>query len=105
MFAMKYKHIFFSISGVLVIASLVLLAMFGLRVGIEFAGGTLVEVKYSEALPEKNVIETTLEENIPGLEASIQQVGDDGYIVRSRFLTDEEQTKVVSSLQGIAEGT
>lgn len=48
---MGKKVAFLTISGILIIASLVLLFTRGLNYGIDFVGGTIVQVKYEQAAP------------------------------------------------------
>ena len=43
----KYRKIYFSVSGVLILASIIALAIFGIRPGIDFVGGTLWQIKGS----------------------------------------------------------
>ena len=45
---MGVRQIAFWISGVLMVGSLVLLAVFGLNYGLEFTGGTLVEMSFAQ---------------------------------------------------------
>ena len=49
---------FLGLSGILVIASLVLLLTKGLNFGIDFAGGTIVQVKYEQAAPIAKIRDT-----------------------------------------------
>ncbi len=51
----KRKY-FYIVSGTLVVASLVILAMWGLKFGIDFTGGTEMQVKFSESIPAGGVI-------------------------------------------------
>jgi len=44
----RYKKIWFAISSVLVIASLVLVVMWGLNPGIEFTGGSSLKISYEQ---------------------------------------------------------
>jgi len=44
----RYKKIWFSISGILVLASLVLVIMWGLNPGIEFTGGSSLQISYEQ---------------------------------------------------------
>ena len=41
----KYKYIFLSVSGILILASVVSVSVFGLKPGIDFVGGTLWQIK------------------------------------------------------------
>ena len=41
----KYRKIYFSVSGILIFASIVVLAVVGIRPGIDFVGGTLWQIK------------------------------------------------------------
>ena len=54
MFIIKNKKIFISISIVLVLLSIVSLFVFGLRIGIDFKGGALVEVVYKTSRPAQS---------------------------------------------------
>jgi preprotein translocase subunit SecF len=48
---MAKRVAFLSFSSILVIASIILLLTKGLNFGIDFAGGTIVQVKYEKAAP------------------------------------------------------
>lgn len=57
----KRKY-FYAVSGTLTVASLVILAMWGLKFGIDFTGGTEMKVKFSENTPSNADITATLGE-------------------------------------------
>ena len=46
---MRYKMAYFAVSAALVIASIFCLVPKGLNYGIDFAGGTLVQVRYTNS--------------------------------------------------------
>ena len=48
MWIIRYKNIFFTVSALAVVASLVSLLYFGWNVGIDFKGGSVLEAAYSE---------------------------------------------------------
>lgn len=52
MFILKYKSIFIGLAIALVAASFVLMAKFGIREGIDFTGGTVIETRYIADAPE-----------------------------------------------------
>lgn len=52
MFIVKYKSIFIGLAVVLVLASFALMAKFGIRQGVDFTGGTVIETRYVADMPE-----------------------------------------------------
>jgi preprotein translocase subunit SecF len=56
----KYKALWLSISGAMVILSIVFLAMWGLKFGLDFTGGSLLEVKFADSQPNVAQIQGAL---------------------------------------------
>lgn len=52
---MAYRKIAATISILMIIASLISLTMNGIKFGLDFTGGTLIEVGYSEPVPMENI--------------------------------------------------
>jgi preprotein translocase subunit SecF len=97
MFIIKYKKIFISISMALVVLSLVSLAVFGLKIGIDFKGGALTEIVYKTERPTQAALEKPLTDlNFGGI--LLQPTGALGYIVKSRDLSDAEHTALLQAL-------
>jgi len=71
---LKFKNIFLGISILLVVGSWVLVATKGLSFGIDFAGGTVVQVRYAKAAPVKKIREVLNQSKFS--KASIQEFGD-----------------------------
>lgn len=97
MFIIKYRKIFVSISALLVTLSVVSMIFFGINFGIDFRGGSLLEVEYTGTRPEKVVVENSLKELSLG-DMLIQPIGDTGYSIKTRDITDDEKQAVLSSL-------
>ncbi len=96
MFAIRYKNIFIGIGLFVIVGSLLIVGMLGLRLGIDFTGGALTESSYVER-PAKEVFETKLDTlNLGGysLRASNDDAGRDGYILRTKDLTENERVAV-----------
>jgi len=77
----KFAKFYFSFSLLLAILSIVAILVFGLNWGIDFVGGSLLELKYSSDRPTQAEIKTQLEEF--GLENfSLRLRGEDEVVVR-----------------------
>jgi preprotein translocase subunit SecF len=97
MFIIRNKKIFISISVVLVVISLALIAIFGLRPGIDFKGGALLQVAYEDVRPSVEEIQPLLANAQIG-EVFVQPYGEKEFILKSRELTDAERTKLISAV-------
>jgi len=101
-FAIKHKNIFFALSGLLVAASLVVMFMWSLPLGIDFTGGSVLEVSFSDNRPAITAVEAELSQLAIG-DVSVRETGADGYIIRTRFLEESEREALVESLGGTVE--
>lgn len=97
MFIIKHKKIFVWISIVLVTLSIIAIATFGLNLGIDFKGGSLTEVEYSTVRPEQSVVETDLSTLSLG-QALVQPIGEKGYSIKTRAVSDKEHQAILASL-------
>ena len=105
MFIIWHRKLFLTIGAAIVAASVLVMFVFGLKLGIDFTGGSLTEIRY-EVMPEKSSVEAVLTEL--GYEnASVRQshgeLGD-SYIVTTRDLTIEEQEVLETKLTSLGEG-
>ena len=94
----KHKKIPFIFSGLLVGASVAALIVFGLKPGIDFTGGSLIEVRFEGDRPTV----AQMQEAMAALNfgsALIQPSDDDGMILKLRFVTEEEHQKILASLR------
>src|SRR3989344_6290566 len=100
MFIIKYKKIFHSLLIVLVLVSVIFIIAFGLKPGIDFKGGALLEVDYSNSSsgrPEVSLLENKIKTlNIN--QALIQPTGTSGYLIKTRDLSEPEHQILSSSL-------
>ncbi len=56
MFVIKYRKIFYSFSALLVVISIASLLIWGLHFGVDFTGGSVLNVSYSPARPSLDII-------------------------------------------------
>src|SRR3989344_2558754 len=97
----KSKNIFFALSGVLVALSIISVTVFGLSFGIDFTGGTLVEVEYDGTRPSFEALSSVLAD--AGFEeVSLRETGENGYVLRTATLSTEQRENLpaIFSYQG-----
>lgn len=95
----KLKKIPYIVSSVLFVVSLGLLVTIGLKPGIDFTGGTLMQVQFSESRPEIVEVQTSLSA-LPTL-GSVQVQPTDGgsHILKMRFITEDEREEILDTLR------
>lgn len=95
MIIVKHRTLFFSITGALIVASLLSVAIFGLKLGTDFTGGTLVQVRYDGARPDPVALTTTL--NDAGFEGySLRESGVNGYTLRAQTISNEQRGQLAA---------
>lgn len=95
----KYRKIPYIVSGVLFVTSLVLLITVGLRPGIDFTGGTLMQVRFSEERPAIDALQSSLAA-LPTLGAvQVQPTEDTSHILKMRFITEDERQEIIDTLE------
>jgi len=95
MFVIKYRKIFFAISSLAVLLSLISIFYFGLNLGIDFKGGTIVEVEYISEVPALEDLRSIINEEGGANLVAVQPTGDKGFIFRTKDLPEEEKDLLV----------
>jgi preprotein translocase subunit SecF len=94
MFVVKNRKIFYILSGTLIAISLAALLVWGLNLGIDFKGGTIMEFRYQAERPDISVLNNALQPlNIKGL--SLRPLGTDGFVLRSEPLDEATHQAVL----------
>lgn len=102
MFIVKHRKIFFIISGLLVIASIGGIVFWGFNFGIEFTGGSLMEVEFKETRPSNQEIKDILDGLDLG-EISVQPTGEKNIILRTKDIDEGIHQEVLNKLQELGE--
>lgn len=98
MWIIKYKWIFFSFSGLLVAGAIFMLVNYGLRFGIDFTGGTIVQVEYENVLrPTPMVVEVALAKTTLG-PVTVQPSGERELLIRLHTLSEAERLTLLDAL-------
>ena len=94
------RKIYYAMSAIFIVASIIALLLWGLKFGIDFKGGSLLEVAYSDnKRPETNQIIDSLK-SLKLNDLRVSPVGDSG--VNFRFMETDEAThqEIVKILGG-----
>jgi len=93
----KNKNYFLGFSALLITTSLVVLLMWGLKLGLDFTGGSLLEVDFKDQRPTNQAIEEKL---TPLVEKPIViPTGDKGAIIKMKLVDEAKHQEVLISLK------
>jgi preprotein translocase subunit SecF len=93
----KYSKLWYSISLLTVVISVVALFTWGIKLGIDFTGGSLVEMSFSKNRPETEQVQKVLESE--GLKQYVvQKAGDNKYLIRTSFLSEDQHQSLVKKM-------
>lgn len=96
----RHQHYFFILPLVAAVLSILAISLWGLKPGIDLAGGSLLQIAYEGERPAID----TVEESVSALgygEIRVQASGSDGFILRQRVLTPEEKSALDGALTGL----
>lgn len=99
----KTKKIWLTLSGLLMLISAISLAVWGLRLGIDFTGGSLLEVNYTVERPSLEQINTSLAElNLASLK--VQPSNQTEYILRFEDVDESTHQNILNHLKTAGSG-
>jgi len=99
MLIIKYRNVFFALTAILTAVALVVLVGFGLNIGTDFTGGSLIEIRYADERPSAEAVQSVLSD--VGLESiTVRGAGDNAYIVRAAPLSPEARAALPAATAG-----
>lgn len=103
------RNLFFILSAVVIIPGLIAVAMGGLRPGIDFTGGSLMRLSFTDERPSPQVIQEKLATVADIGSPLIQPLGEQEVTIRLKSTTSETYQKILETLRqnfgGIEEGS
>jgi len=93
----KHKNIFLILTLIAVVGCVAAIAYFGLKPGIEFTGGSVLEIEYKDARPENSLVSAKIAD-LKINDVSIYTTGDKGMTVRTENLSEDAHSKLLASL-------
>jgi preprotein translocase subunit SecF len=100
----KYRYWYFAISLVVIVPGILALIFWGLPLGIDFTGGSLLDVQFVSGKPPAIADVTKVYDQLstPTMNISdpeVQPLGTDSLSIRSKEMDDATKARVVAALQ------
>lgn len=106
----KYRNLWLGISGVLTVLSLIAIIAYGYKPGIDFAGGSQLEVGLQgvkqEALPAGTSLEEYLVDSyreVTAHETAAQTTGENRFVFKSKTITNDQKNQFIAKVAPVAE--
>ncbi len=97
MYIIAHRRLFFWITGVMLAAAIGAILVFGLPLGIDFTGGSLMQVDYQNGRPALSDIQKQVA-TVPLGTISVRAFGDNGVSIRTRSMTPAEHDAVLAAI-------
>lgn len=94
----KNRKYFYIISATLFLASLLSLIAWGLKLGLDFTGGSLIDLNFSNNRPQNIEVQEAIAPLGFG-DGVIRQAGDKNIIIHLKALTEDEHQSVLLAVQ------
>jgi preprotein translocase subunit SecF len=104
----KNRYLYFLISLLVIIPGLIFLVLnwvnlgTALPLGIDFTGGSLLEVQFEGTRPAASDIQAAFLRFAPDANPVIQPLGEDAYAIRSKRIEDATKGEIVSEIEKLS---
>lgn len=95
-----HRKIFYTFSVILIAAGIFSVIFWGLHFGIDFRGGSLLEVEFAQVRPEAQAVKDKIASLDLG-DASVQPTSEKGLIVRMKDLDETAHQQVLDALSSL----
>jgi preprotein translocase subunit SecF len=100
----KYRYIYFGISLLVIVPGIIALILWGLPLGIDFTGGSLLEVQFVSGNPPTigdvaNLYNQMSTSQMDISNPVVQPVGTDSLSIRSKEMNDSLKSQIVTALK------
>lgn len=93
------RYIFFALSLLLILPGLIVIAVQGLPLSIDFKGGSMLEVKFASGVVPASQEVSALYTELGIAEAKISAVGEDVLNIRSSIMDDVMRNSVIQEME------
>jgi preprotein translocase subunit SecF len=93
------RYLFFALSLIIILPGLILLAVNGMPLSIDFEGGSLLEVRFENGtLPSTEAIKQ-IYDGVDITDVQVQTTSDETLVLRSNALPEESRTAILDALE------
>lgn len=104
MWIIKNRKIFYGFSAALIAFSIFAISFWGIKFGIDFTGGSILEFEYIGDRQNKDLVEIGIESIGLDLgDISLREAGENGYIMRSKEIDNDTKDIIINSLGNVNE--
>ncbi|MBI5023275.1 MAG: protein translocase subunit SecF [Candidatus Magasanikbacteria bacterium] len=96
----KNQKYFLTFSGVLIVSGLLAVLIWGLKPGLDFTGGSLLEVAFQDTRPDSQAVEQKISSDKPILIPA----GENDLIIKMKAVDEATHQKILSSLKDLGGG-
>ena len=101
----KRRYLYFGISLLVIIPGMIAILVWGLPLGIDFKGGSLLDIRFDTGkVPQPAQVSALYAENGFG-DSIVQTSGENGLVIRSLDMSDAQRNQLVSAMQTRFEAT
>lgn len=100
----QHSPLWFGLSGLLIAGAIAVFTMNTfltgsfLRFGIDFTGGTLIEIEFAENVPSLDTVQTSFLQ-FAEYTPSIQKADDNGFIIKLKNISNETHDEIIDTLK------
>lgn len=98
----KYSIVYYIISGILIAAAIVSLFLYGIKFGIEFNGGSSMEIDFANQRPSNEQISQALSQFNLG-EIIIQPTSNNGAVLQFKGVDEATHQQILSELNKLSQ--
>jgi len=93
----KRRYLYFAISLIVIIPGLAALLAWGLPTGIDFSGGSLLEIHFDNTLPDTESV-VALFSDFGFTDAKVQTAGSDKLVIRTKAMDEGTLTSILAEI-------
>jgi preprotein translocase subunit SecF len=97
---LKYYKFFFCVSGIILIFGIVSLSVYHLKLGIDFKGGSQIQLQFKQPVDVTKVQDAVRLQNLGNFQ--IQTASNNGLIIETQSLSKDQHDQLLAKIQATA---